>query len=161
MSVDEQKYDEISEYLQNSKLAILNYVREDLAPISRTMGSFATDGFDLYFSTRKAAPKVAEITRNPRVSFFFEHDGQAPSEWRSVLLIGDSSVAEGDERERGITLLSARNPRFRELAAKGDLTDTSIFKVNAREIEFLDRTKGNGFVQKLDQQAIQAARTSV
>jgi nitroimidazol reductase NimA-like FMN-containing flavoprotein (pyridoxamine 5'-phosphate oxidase superfamily) len=161
MSIDDQKHEEISDYIEKSKFAILTYVREDLAPVSRTMGSFAPDGLDLFFSTRKDAAKVAEITRNRQVSFFFEHDGQSPSEWRSVLLIGDSGVAEGEELKKAVALLSARNPRFRERAAKGELADTLIFKINTKEVEFLDRSKGHGFVQKVDLRTIRKEHVPV
>ena len=144
-----EKNQAIIEYVQKSRFTTLSYVREDLAPVSRTIGSFASDGFDLYFSTRRTAPKVTSIQANPRASFFFEHDGQAPAEWRSVLLIGEASEATGADLERGIALLSARNPRFREKAERGDLADTLVYKLTSSEVEFLDRTQGAGFVQRV------------
>lgn len=150
MSCNKNCHKEIRDYIAGSKFAVLNYVRDDLAPVSRAMGSFAPDGLDLFFSTRKEAAKVREIARNKRVSFFFEHDNQTAESWRNVLLIGDAQpVADGEEYARGVELLSAKNPRFRERAASGELSDTAIFRVRTKEIEFLDRTRGQGFVQKV------------
>lgn len=146
----QQGHEEILDYIVNSKFAVLTYVRNDLAPVSRAMGSFAPDGLDLVFSTRKEAAKVREISGNKRVSFFFEHDNQSPGAWKNVLLIGDAEqVAEGAEFKKAVELLSAKSPRFRERAANGELSDTAIYKVRAKEIEYLDRTKGPGFIQKI------------
>lgn len=140
---------EILEYIATTKHAILTYVREDLTPVSRTMGSFGPDGSDLFFSTRKEAAKVQEITHHKRVSFFFEHDNQLPGAWKSVLLIGDAEVvADRESYQKAVELLSAKSPRFRERAAAGDLSDTAIYRVITREIEYVDRGKG-GAAQKI------------
>jgi general stress protein 26 len=147
---EEKNFTEILDYIANSKTAVLTYVREDLAPVSRAMGSFTPDGLDLYFSTRKVAAKVGEIFRNKRVSFFFEHDNQTPDAWKNVLLIGDAEqVTEGHDLEAAVELLSARNPRFMERIAQGELPNTAIFRIRTKEIEYLNRSKGYGYVQKV------------
>jgi pyridoxamine 5'-phosphate oxidase len=142
--------EEISNYIQQTKFAVLTYVRHDLTPISRAMGSFALDGNDLIFSTRRDAGKVGEIGRHRRVSFFFEHDNQAPDTWKNVLLIGEAEpVTGGPDLDTAVAQLSARSPRFRERAARGELSDTAIFRIRTREIEYLDRSAGYGAVQKI------------
>ncbi|KAF0219095.1 MAG: putative stress protein [Geobacteraceae bacterium] len=145
----EQWKGEVLDYIGRSKFAVLTYVREDLAPVSRAMGSFAPDGLDLYFSTRKDAPKVQEIDRHRNVSFFFEHDNQALETWKNVLLIGEAEQLEqGDKLDRAVLLLGNRNPRFKERVANGELQNTAIFRIRTKEIEYLDRSKGNGSVKK-------------
>jgi len=145
-----QLKDEVLDYVTKSQFAVLNYVRADKAPVSRAMGSFVPSGLDLYFSSKKEAAKVKEIATNKRVSFFFEHENQELSAWKNVLFIGDAELVEGGaELDKAVELLSARNPRFKERVAKGELPQTAIFRVKTREIEYLDRTKGQGFVKKL------------
>ena len=138
--------DEILQYILESKYAALSYVRQDLAPVTRAMGSFAPLGNDLFFSTGKDTAKVREIAHNRRVSFYFEHDNQAAETWKSVLLIGDAHEVHsgGAEYDAAIQRLSAKSPRFRELVTKGDLENAAIYKVSVAELEYLDRSKGYG-----------------
>lgn len=146
----EQLKSEVLDYITKSEFAVLNYVREDKAPVSRAMGSFVPSGLDLYFSSRRDAAKVKEINANKKVSFFFEHDNQELSVWKNVLLIGDAELVESEsELKTAVELLGARNPRFKERVAKGELQNTAIFKIKTQEIEYLDRTKGQGYVKKI------------
>lgn len=146
----EQWRDEVVDYVEATKFALLAYVRSDQAPVLRSMGSFVPSGLELYFSTRKDAAKVQEITENPRISFFFEHDDQELSKWRNILFIGQAEkVDKGDELARAVELLGNRNPRFKERVAKGELPFTQIFRLKTQEIEYLDYGKGIGHVQKI------------
>lgn len=139
-----QDYHEIQEYITASKFGLLTYLRSDLTPISRTMGSFAPEGLNLYFSTARDSAKVTELQERGRVSFYFEHDGQAPERWKSVLLIGDAELLEGgDSYSAAVTGLAAKSPRFRERVEKGDLASAAVYRVNTREVQFLDRSKGS------------------
>jgi nitroimidazol reductase NimA-like FMN-containing flavoprotein (pyridoxamine 5'-phosphate oxidase superfamily) len=142
---------EILKYIQDSKVALLTYVRNDLTPVSRAMGSYAPDGLNLYFSTGKSAAKVQEIEKNRRVSFYFEHDNQATESWKSVLLIGDAEQVRAGSTDYATALdrLGAKSPRFRERIAKNELDSAAIYRINTRELEYLDRSKGNGPTQKI------------
>ena len=145
MSQTENKT-EIYKYILASRYALLNYVRHDLTPVSRAIGSFAPDGDDLFFSTGKESAKVQEINKNKRVSFYFEHDNQVQENWKSVLLIGDAepvSVGSSDYN-KAIERLGDKSPRFRERVAKGDLDSAVIYRINTSELEYLDRSKGYG-----------------
>ena len=137
---------EIQQYILDSKYALLNYVRHDLTPVSRAIGSFAPDGDDLFFSTGKESSKVKEINNNKRVSFYFEHDNQVLENWKSVLLIGDAEpVSVGSfDYNKAIERLGAKSPRFRERVVKGDLESAVIYRINTSELEYLDRSKGYG-----------------
>jgi pyridoxamine 5'-phosphate oxidase len=142
---------EIQNYILESKYALLTYVRGDLTPISRTIGSFASDGVTLFFSTSKESQKVKEIEQNKRISFYFEHDNQLAESWKSVLLIGDAEQVSADsaDYDQAIERLGAKSPRFRERIAKGDLGSAAIFRIHTRELEYLDRTKGKGPASKI------------
>lgn len=141
--------DEILQYILDTKYALLTYVRSDLTPISRTMGSFAPDGVDLVFSTGKSTAKVLEIGKNRRVSFFFEHDGQVSEHWKNLLLIGDAELLSSGSSDynKAVERLAAKSPRFRERVEKGDLDSAAIYRINTRELEYVDRSRGNSPVR--------------
>jgi len=142
--------DDVATYVDKTRFAVLAYVRNDGAPLMRSIGSFVPDGVNLYFSTRKAAAKVKEISDRRRISFFFEHEGQELAQWKNLLLIGDAvKVEEGDEFRHAVQLLSDRNPRFKERVDNGELPSMLIFKLNTEEVEFLDYGKGFGHVEKV------------
>lgn len=143
-------YDHISDYIAGTRIAVLTYLREGVTPVARSMGSFAPEGLDLFFSTRREAAKVGEIGRKPRVSFFFEQAKQKPESWKNVLLIGDAhEVTESAELATAVASLSARNPRFRDRIAQGELASITIFRIRTREIEYLDWSRGFGYVEKI------------
>lgn len=141
-----ENYSEIQSYIQESKFALLTYVRSDLTPVTRAMGSFAPNGENLYFSTGRESAKVQEIEKNKRVSFYFEHDNQLPESWKSVLLIGDAEQVTSGSVDYATALerLGAKSPRFKERIIKGDLDSAVIYRLGTREVEYLDRSKGYG-----------------
>ncbi|NMW19722.1 MAG: hypothetical protein HKK66_12030 [Chlorobiaceae bacterium] len=142
---------EILKYILDAKYGLLNYVRSDQSPISRTIGSFAPDGENLFFSTGKESSKVREIEKNNRVSFFFEHDNQAPESWKSLLLIGNAELVTlgSTDYDQAVERLGTKSPRFRERIAKGDLGSAAIYRIKTSEFEYLDRSKGIGPLQKI------------
>ena len=141
---------EVADYIDATTFAVLAYVREDKTPVLRAMGSSVASGPDIYFSTRNGAAKVQEISKHPRISFFFEHDNQELPAWRNVLLVGNAEIIEtGGEFQRAVDLLSGRIPHFKEQIAKGELPNTQIFKLKTEEIEYLDFGQGLGHVQKV------------
>lgn len=152
MSTSEnENYSEILHYIRESKFALLTYLRSDLTPVSRAMGSFAPDGEHLFFSTGRDSAKVREIERNKRVSFYFEHDNQAPERWKSVLLIGDAEeVGSGSPHyATALERLGAKSPRFRERILNRDLESAIIYRLKTSEVEYLDRSRGYGPAVKI------------
>ena len=132
------------EYIKQTRWATLTTVREDGAPVSRAMGSFAPDGVNLVFSTRRTAAKVRHLKANPHVNFFFQHENQDLATFKNVAVIGVAEELTGGEYERAVALLSARNPRFKLRAERGELADTGIYLVKTKEIKYLDYTTGIG-----------------
>lgn len=137
----------IQAYINNTKWVILATVREDGSPVLRVMGSFVLDGVNVYFSTPKATDKVRHIGKNNHVSFYFQHEGQELATFKNVALIGlASEVIDLVEYNRAVQLLSAKSSRFREKAEKGQLADSSIYRIDSKEFKYLDRSKGVGKV---------------
>lgn len=142
---------EILQYILDTKHALLTYVRSDLTPVSRAIGSFAPDGEDLFFSTSKESAKVKEIEKNRRVSFYFQHDNQVPERWTSLLLIGDAEPLSPGSTDYGkaVERLAAKSPRFRERIATNDLGSAVIYKIRTTQFEYLDRSKASGPARKI------------
>lgn len=137
--------DKIIEYVSQTRWATLATVRDGKIPVLRAMGSFAPDGLNIYFSTPKATAKVGEIAKNPWVTFFFQHEGQELPTFKNVALIGQAAEVTDDAGlKKAVELLSARNPRFKDRVEKGELKTTAIFKIVAKEVKFLDFSKGFG-----------------
>lgn len=145
-----QLQDSIAPYVQGIPFGVLAYVRADQTPIQRSLGSFAVDGADVFFSTRTEAAKVHDLEARPRASFFLEADGQQLAEWKNILFLGRTEpVVEAQELAHGVAVLSARNPRFKERVAKNGLDGTRIFRLHTDAVELLDYAKGFGFSEKL------------
>jgi general stress protein 26 len=145
----EQKKSEITGYANAARFANLAYIRHDGSPVLRTLGSFAVAGYDVIFSTKKEAAKVREISENNKVSFYFEHEGQQLPTWKSALFIGEAhKVEDARELDWAVGILSDRNPRFKDRIAKGELPNIQLFKVNTRDIEYIDYSKGAGHIEK-------------
>jgi general stress protein 26 len=145
----EQRKSEISDYVNATRFATLAYVREDGSPVQRSFGSFALAGYDVIFSTRKAAAKVRDIVTNNKVSFFFEHESQELANWRNALFVGEAhKIEEPRELDWAVGILSERNPRFKERIEKGELPNIQLFKLKTRDIEYIDYGKGAGHVEK-------------
>jgi pyridoxamine 5'-phosphate oxidase len=136
---------EIHGYIRGNRYAALIYMREDLSPIARAIGSFVYDGGNLYFSTGRESAKIKEIARHPRVSILFEQEGQLLETWKSVLLVGDASELQAgtDEYAHVVSLISEKSPRFRERAERGELSSAVIFRIRGQEYQFLDYSRSN------------------
>ena len=136
---------EIADYIAGAKWAVFATVKDGNIPALRTIGGFANDGLNIYFSTGKETDKVKQIEKNGNVAVFFQHEGQELPAFKNVELIGQATELTGEaDLKKGIDLLSARNPRFKQRVEKGELANTAIFKITAKEIKFLDYSKGFG-----------------
>jgi uncharacterized pyridoxamine 5'-phosphate oxidase family protein len=135
----------VLEYIKQTRWATLATVREDGAPVLRVMGSFAPDGRNVLFSTRKYAANVGQIARNSFVNFFFQHENQKLETFKNVAIIGRAEeLVDGLEYQRAVEILGARNPRFKARAERGELADTAIYLIHTSEIKYLDYARGTG-----------------
>jgi nitroimidazol reductase NimA-like FMN-containing flavoprotein (pyridoxamine 5'-phosphate oxidase superfamily) len=141
------------DYIKETRFAQLNYIRQDGTPVTRTLGSVAVDGKDIFFSTRSIAKKTSALKIHPKVSLFFEKDAQEPSKWKNVLVSGTAeAVTIPSDKLRAVQLLSSRNQRLiplRDALLNGvldsqELRDTTLFKITSNELQFLDRETQTG-----------------
>ncbi|AKG34159.1 hypothetical protein VK70_05860 [Paenibacillus durus ATCC 35681] len=145
MEMSKEVKDRIVKYLNDTRFVVLATVNSDQSPVLRSLGSFAADGYTIYFSTQKNSKKVEQIQENPKIVLFFQHENQELSSFVNVSVHGTAEpITEPAEIGRAIQQLSSRNPRFKERAEKGELQDTVIYKVDARELKVLDFSKGIG-----------------
>ncbi|MDF2925391.1 MAG: hypothetical protein K0R57_4305 [Paenibacillaceae bacterium] len=138
---------EAAEYIAATPRVVLGTVTEQGVPALRTLGGFATDGLHVYLSTAKTSGKVEQIKGNPNATLLFQQEGQELKAFRNVTLTGTlSKVCSkcGEEYQHAIALLSARSPRFKERAEKGELGETVIFKFVPDKVKLLDFAKGAG-----------------
>lgn len=136
---------EVKNYISETRFIELATVNSQGRPEIRTLGSFATDGLTIYFSTGKNAAKVKQIDENPWVTVLFQQENQELPAYKNVTYYGKAAVLESPEEfDIGVKKLSDRNPRFRERAEKGQLGETLIFKIEPQNIKYLDFASGSG-----------------
>ena len=138
---------DIVDYIEETAWATLATVREDGSPVLRTMGNFAPGpgGRHIFFSTGKEAGKSRQIRANPRVSFLFQHEGQALAAFRNVAAVGEAELLNGGpELALGAETLSARCPHFRAQVAREGLDSIGVYRVRVEEIKALDFRRGFG-----------------
>jgi len=136
---------EIIDYIAKAKLAIIATVKDGGVPALRTVGSFAPDGLTVYFSTGKDTEKVKQIEKNQNVAVFFQHEGQERGKFRYVSITGVArQLAEKSSLDQAISVLSARNPNFKQRVEKGEIDKIAIFKIEPRSIKDLDYSRGAG-----------------
>ena len=142
MSIDKSL---ISQYLNGTKFIVLATVNDDQTPVLRSLGSFVADGLTTYFSTNKNSAKVNHIKSNPKVSILFQHENQELPSFVNVSISGKANeLTESEELAKAIQLIGTRNPKFRERAEKGELSDNVFFRVEPQEVKVLDFGKGAG-----------------
>lgn len=136
---------QIPSYLDQTPFIVLSTVDGGNAPATRTLASFAADGFTVYFSTGQASDKIGQIGRNPNVSILFQHERQELAIFANVEIRGVAEVlGEGEEKAKAIQLIARRNPRFRERAEKGQLSGSALVRVRPTKVKVVDFSRGFG-----------------
>lgn len=135
----------VKEYIAHTGFIILGTVSEDGMPAIRTIASFANDQLDIYFSTGKQSAKVGHIEANPHVTILFQNEGQELTTFKNVTYHGKAKiVSDKSGLEKGVQLLSDKNPWFKATVEAGGLQGISIFKVEPERVQYLDYSKGIG-----------------
>lgn len=145
MSVNKE---ELKSYIANTKLLILATTsgeKEEVYPSLRTIGSFAADGFTIYFSTGKDTAKVKQLEKNPGVTAFFQQDGQEPAKFRNVTVIGKAKrLDDEDAFNKAVDIISKQKPRLKERIEKGEKDQIVIYKIKPEVVKTLDFSRGPG-----------------
>jgi nitroimidazol reductase NimA-like FMN-containing flavoprotein (pyridoxamine 5'-phosphate oxidase superfamily) len=138
---------ETSKYVQGVGIGVLAYVRSDFTPIQRAFGAFAVSDNDILLATGRSSAKVAELAVHPSASFFLENLDQKIEEWKSALYIGKVViVTEETELRQVIEAIGARSAFFKNAVESGGLKNFLLFRLQTREIQWLDYAKGFGHV---------------
>lgn len=138
---------EAADYISGARTVILGTVTAEGVPVLRTIGGFANDGLEVYLSTARSSGKVEQIQANPNATLLFQQEGQELRSFRNVTLTGTlKQVCSkcGEEYSRALSLLSSRNPRFKDKVEKGDLEETTILKFVPAKLKLLDFSRGAG-----------------
>jgi general stress protein 26 len=136
---DTQLQKDVVDYISKAKLAILATVKDGAVPALRTIGSFANDGLDVYFSTGRETAKVKQIEKNWNVAVYFQHDGQERPKFRYISVTGTAKHLTDDAAiKQAVDTISNRNPSFKQRIEKGELSKLSLFKVEAKSVKDLD-----------------------
>lgn len=131
------KNKEISEYLENSKTAVLATVDSNNNPNVRTIGGFGVKEITVYFSTAKESSKVEQIKGNSNVSLLFQHENQVIPDFVNVEVKGIAEKIQDKEQfEEGVKYISNRRPQLK-------ITEKThnIYRVVPKEIKILDFSK--------------------
>ncbi|HEY6839521.1 MAG TPA: pyridoxamine 5'-phosphate oxidase family protein [Geobacteraceae bacterium] len=131
----------ISSYLNATRFMVLATVA-DGKPALRTMAAFAAEGIAPVFSTHKDTDKVRHIEANPYVSILFEHEKQNLRTFINMTVSGIAvRIDDKASQEHIIRLIGARNLRYQERAARGDLVEQVFYRVEPIEIKIIDFRK--------------------
>jgi nitroimidazol reductase NimA-like FMN-containing flavoprotein (pyridoxamine 5'-phosphate oxidase superfamily) len=142
---DKQLEKDVVDYVSGSKWAIIATVKDGKVPVLRTIGGFANEGLNVYFSTGKETEKVKQISKNQNVAIFFQHEGQERAKFRSVTITGEAKLlSENNGLAKAVAVLGNKNPKFKEKIENGGLDKTAVYQIEPKTIKSLDFSKGSG-----------------
>lgn len=135
--------DEAVKYIEQSKTGLLITVGEDGAPYIRIMAAYSNDGANLYFETGAKSNKVRHIKKNPKVTFYFQNEGQVYDTFKCVSVTGDASqvLPSDDDFNKAVDGISIRYPVLKENVEKGQIGDSVIYRIKTKFIKMADYTK--------------------
>jgi general stress protein 26 len=139
-------------FIAGARTGLLAIVREDGFPTNRPIGAFAPvapDSADIYFTTPAASPKARALRLNPRASFFFQSFTDAGTDYKGVSLVGEAVELAHDSAEfpAAVAAIAARSAFFRAKVEKGDLAETAIFRIRAKELRVSDFALKHGVTE--------------
>ena len=141
----------LHDYIARTRWASLAIVREDGTPTIRPIGSFAPadGGVDVFFATPRDSAKARALEQNPRVNFYFQHEGQTITDYRGVSIIGEARVIapETEDFRVAVALLAARSPNFKGRVDRGELAGMILYRVNAGEVRYSDYAEAHGICE--------------
>lgn len=133
----------ILDLLKRHNVMTIATVRGDGYPQATTV-TYANDGLTLYFGCDRAAQKVRNIRRSPKVSLAIDRDYKDWSRIKGLSMGADAEVlARRDDVEQARAVLAGKLPQWAGLSP-ADLRSTAFVRVVPRVISVLDYTKGFG-----------------
>jgi nitroimidazol reductase NimA-like FMN-containing flavoprotein (pyridoxamine 5'-phosphate oxidase superfamily) len=126
--------------LADNRIMSLATVRADGWP-QVTLVGYANDDLTLYCTVGRSSQKVANITRNPRVSIAIGHD--QPQRPRGLSMSGKASpVTDLDEIARLNQVIAQRYPEQALFAPRE--TSCAILRITPRLISIVELARGPG-----------------
>jgi nitroimidazol reductase NimA-like FMN-containing flavoprotein (pyridoxamine 5'-phosphate oxidase superfamily) len=134
----------LPDYIESARFLVLATADEG-GPVQRTLGGFGNEGTTVYFSTHQGSRKVQQIARDPHVSLLVQHEKQELPTFVNVAIRGTARrLRDSSEIAKAIERISARSQNFRERAARGELGETALFRVDPTELRVIDFSGGIG-----------------
>lgn len=141
---DQELEKEIVDYITTAGWAVIATVKDNRIPVLRTIGGFANEGLNVYFSTGKATAKVEQIEKNSTVAVLFQHEGQERSKFRYITITGEARLLKSSE-ELGYAaeVLGAKNPALRQ-KIQNEKDKIAVFRIETGVVKYLDFSLGQG-----------------
>jgi general stress protein 26 len=134
----------VPHYIESARFLVLA-TSDESGPVQRTLGGFGNDGTTVYFSTHQESRKVKQIERDPNVSILIQHEQQDLPAFVNVAIRGIARrLHDSTEVDKAIDRISARSQNFRGRAARGELGETALFRVDPIEVRVIDLSRGTG-----------------
>jgi general stress protein 26 len=142
---DKQLEKEIADYIAGAKWAVFATVKDGKVPALRTIGGFANDGLNIYFSTGKETDKAKQIEKNSNVAVFFQHEGQERAKFKYVSVNGEATLlSDKPGLDSAVTVLGNKNQNFKQRVEKGELDKIAVYKISPKNIRSVDFSRGSG-----------------
>jgi len=139
-AADEDSKARILAILAENRIMSLATVRPDGWPQVTQVG-YAHDDLALYCIVGRSSQKLANITRNPRVSIAIGHD--EPKRLRGLSMSGRAAqVTDLEEIERLNRLIAQRYPEQTVFAPRE--TSCAILRITPKLVSIIDLAKGPG-----------------
>jgi hypothetical protein len=140
-------------YIEESPYCLLITVGEaekgPFRPFARYIGPVANVGINLYFTTRIASGKVAQMQGSPTVICWFQRPDQTPEKFKSVGVEGVASrlTAEADFN-RALDLLGQKSPQYGKYIGKEGQASWAMYRIAATCVHFTDFSKSQRTIKQ-------------
>jgi hypothetical protein len=133
-------------YIEESPCGLLITVGggegEASRPFARYVGPLANVGLDLYFTTRIASGKVAQMEGHPPVICWFQHASQTPEKFKSVGVEGIATrLSTEADFNRALDLLGGKSPAYKHYIEKEGAASWAMYKIAAACVHYTDFSK--------------------
>ena len=131
--------DEVAQFLAEQKTLTLATTGSDGSPHAVTL-VYANDGPALYIWAHGGSATVDRIGEGALVGFAVDQYSDDPRQTKGVQGTGNAAPASGEEVAKAGDLFGQKFPHLRPGASGA----VSFFRIDPRELHFIDNTKGDG-----------------
>ncbi len=136
------------EILNNHRQMAISTVRPDGWPQTTIVG-YANEGWDLYFLIFRSSQKLANISRDDRVSIAVAAEARSLGEIKAVYAGANAAEVTGQsEREKAWELLVQRHPNLADVGPPDD-SQTALMRARCKYVSVVDYSQGIGHTEEL------------